>query len=72
MTGMLPASAEFDQQCSGAEELKVAAIIERWGITDVADLIEGSNLRDYAVNWLGNQPNREEVARRVSPLTYVR
>ena len=26
----------------------------------------------YTVQWLGNQPNRAEVAKAVSPLTYVR
>jgi dipeptidyl aminopeptidase/acylaminoacyl peptidase len=43
-----------------------------FGITDVADLLQGSNLRTYAVSWLGSAPGREELARRISPLTYVR
>jgi dipeptidyl aminopeptidase/acylaminoacyl peptidase len=29
-------------------------------------------MRTYAVSWLGSMPNRAEVAKRVSPLTYVR
>ncbi len=29
-------------------------------------------MKSYAVAWLGSRPDREEVARRVSPLTYVR
>jgi acetyl esterase/lipase len=71
-TGMLPASAGFDRQCPGPEELKVAAVVNWYGITDVADLLEGTNLRTYAVQWLGSRPDRVEAARRVSPLTYVR
>jgi dipeptidyl aminopeptidase/acylaminoacyl peptidase len=43
-----------------------------YGITDVADLLEGPNLRTYAVQWLGARPDRVEAARRVSPMTYVR
>jgi dipeptidyl aminopeptidase/acylaminoacyl peptidase len=50
----------------------VAAIINWYGIADVNDLIKGSNLKNYALMWLGSQSNAEEIAHRVSPLTYVR
>lgn len=49
-----------------------AAVVNWYGITDVADLLSGPNARFYAVEWLGAQPSREEIARRVSPLTWVR
>ncbi|MEO8078149.1 MAG: alpha/beta hydrolase [Acidobacteriota bacterium] len=71
-TGLVPASAGLDRQCPGQEELKVAAIVNWYGITDVADLLEGQNMKAYAVQWLGSAPNRVEIARLVSPLTYVR
>ena len=71
-TGMLPASAGLERQCPGQEELKVAAIVNWYGITDVVDLLEGENERSYAVAWLAGMTDREAVARRVSPLTYVR
>lgn len=71
-SGMLPASAGLDRQCPGNEELKVAAIVNWFGITDVVDLLDGPNTQSYAVAWLGSMTNREEVARRASPLTYVR
>jgi len=71
-TGMLPASAGLDRQCRGDEELKVAAIVNWYGITDVVDLLEGENEKSYAVAWLAGMTDREAVARRVSPLTYVR
>jgi dipeptidyl aminopeptidase/acylaminoacyl peptidase len=29
-------------------------------------------MKNYAVQWMGSMPNRVEIARRVSPLTYVR
>ena len=41
-------------------------------ITDVGDLLEGPNMKTYAVTWLGALENRKEIAARVSPLTYVR
>jgi acetyl esterase/lipase len=71
-TGLVPASAGLDRQCPGTETLKVAAVINWYGITDVVDLLDGPNMKTYAVQWLGSLPNRDEVARRVSPLTYVR
>jgi acetyl esterase/lipase len=75
MAGMTPDSAGLDRQCPSNSDValpKVAAIINWYGITDVADLLEGPNRKNYAVAWLGSVPNREEIARRVSPLTYVR
>lgn len=71
-TGMIPPSAGLDRQCPGPEELKVAAIVNWYGITDVADLLDGPNMKVYAVTWLGSRENRKDIAGRVSPLTYVR
>jgi acetyl esterase/lipase len=77
-TGMLPASAGLDRQCFNNDdiknpEVKVAAIINWYGITDVNDLLDDSpNVKTYAVQWLSSLPNRAEVAKRVSPLHYVR
>jgi acetyl esterase/lipase len=84
-TGMLPASAGLDRECAvggmtaaGWEdageqgEMKVAAIVNWFGITDVPAMLEGPESRGYAVQWFGSLPNREEIARRVSPLTYAK
>jgi acetyl esterase/lipase len=72
ITGMLPDGTGLDNNCYGDEKLKVAAIINWYGISDVNDLIEGKNLKNYAVMWMGSQLNAREIAKRVSPLTYVR
>jgi acetyl esterase/lipase len=71
-TGMIPESAGLDRECPGVPLPKVAAIVDWYGITDVNDLLDGPNRKSYAVTWLSSMPNREEIARRVSPLTYVR
>jgi acetyl esterase/lipase len=71
-TGMLPASAGLDRQCPGPDNLKVAAIVNWYGISDVNELLDGPNMRAYAVTWLGSATDRDQIARRVSPLTYVR
>jgi len=71
-TGMLPASAGLDRQCPGPDNLKVAAIVNWYGISDVNELLDGPNMRAYAVTWLGSAADRDQIAKRVSPLTYVR
>lgn len=81
-SGLLPVSAGFDNTCptddsvrwgSGEQaEVKVAAVVNWYGITDVADLLDGPNAKHYASEWLGSRSDRVELARRVSPLQYVR
>ena len=79
-SGMIPASAGLGRECvSGSftgpptlPSVDVAAVINWYGITDVADLVEGPNTKGYAVQWLGGLANQHEVATLVSPLSYVR
>jgi len=77
-TGMIPTSAGFDRICQEQGEPRIAAIVDFFGITDVADLLDGPNKKPfpetwpYTVQWLGNQANRDAVAKAASPLTYVR
>ena len=75
MTGMLDPSYGFDiptdWDYTGVEP-KVAAIVNWYGITDVKDLLSGANRQEYAVNWLSNLSDKETIAQKMSPLTYVR
>jgi acetyl esterase/lipase len=77
--GMIPASAGFTSVCAGGGFTssdnavpKVAAIINFYGITDLNDMLAGPNVRSYAVQWLGSSAGRSDVAKSVSPITYVR
>ena len=86
ITGMAPDSAGFDLACPGnrsrvwtsgennTEALRVAAIVNWYGITDVADMIgfQSGPSGPFTDAWLGNNPNRQELARQVSPLSHVR
>jgi len=76
MTGMVDEKAGFDDACAfsiGQAPVKVAAIVDFFGITDVAQQLQpGPDQRSWAIEWFAGVPNREELARRVSPLTYVR
>ena len=71
ISGMIPESAGLDRRCPGREPIKVAAIISWYGVFDYTTLVEDPT-RDYAVSWIGPQPNRMEIAKLVSPVTYVR
>ncbi|HUM07062.1 MAG TPA: alpha/beta hydrolase [Terriglobales bacterium] len=82
ITGMLTPAAGFDRECRGTENYwsgapgtngdpRVAAIVNWFGITDVLDELHGPNAKGYAVVWLGNQANADEIAKRVSPINYV-
>jgi acetyl esterase/lipase len=67
MVGMTPASADL------GPTVKIAGVIDFFGIADVADQLAGPNARDYAAQWIPErQPDRMELSRRMSPATYVR
>jgi acetyl esterase/lipase len=82
ITGMLPPNSLFDRQCptndsirwnSGIEpQVKVAAIVNWFGITDVEELLDGPNAKHYAIEWFGSMSNRDELAKELSPISYVR
>jgi acetyl esterase/lipase len=71
MTGMLPLGNPLDT-CATGMPFTIAAIINWYGITDVADLLGGPNRKGYAVRWVGTRPEKEDIAKNVSPLSYVR
>lgn len=83
-TGMLQPNAGFDRTCrvgennawtgpgGTADDPPVAAIVNFFGITDVLDMLHGPNSRGYAIEWIGYQPNADDLARAVSPINLVR
>ena len=73
MTGLLENNHLFDNNCTGVENIKVAAIIGKYGISDVWDWAYGSNIRSKsATNWLGDKKKDSVFARSVSPISYVK
>jgi len=71
MAALAPASAGFDGLCPGNEPLKVAAVINFFGVVGVDELIAPPHPRDFAVGWMGAAPDASARAVRFSPLTYV-
>ena len=53
--------------------MKVAAIVNWFGITDVADLLDGKNKMEFAIQWIGERRfSDKSLTDLVSPLTHVR
>jgi acetyl esterase/lipase len=65
MAGLLPPGSQFDKNCAAGTRYRVAVIINKYGITDVVDALKRTH-------WLDGVPNKTELAKNLSPLTYVR
>jgi acetyl esterase/lipase len=85
LTGMLSDDTPFDHACPGdrdagassvgprnTQPLRIAAIVDWYGISNVSELLTGVHRKAYAVAWLGAAPAREALAAQVSPETHVR
>ena len=72
MAGLLGNDHRFDGNCPGVENIKVAGIIDKYGITDVWDWGYGKNVTSKsATRWLGERANDRKFAASVSPISYV-
>ena len=82
MAAMLPPGNEYDRRCptgdayrwGGAAEppMKVAAVVNWFGVTDVAAMLSGPGARHFAIEWFGADAGREALARRLSPINNIR
>ncbi|HYI93912.1 MAG TPA: alpha/beta hydrolase [Bryobacteraceae bacterium] len=50
----------------------MAAIVNFWGLTDMEDAITGPNPNPQALKWFPAEEQRGNLARRLSPMVYVR
>jgi acetyl esterase/lipase len=69
MVGMATPAAQLGP--TSPTDYTIAAIVNGYGPSDVIDLL--AKKVSFAVQWLpANTPNRAEIAKQVSPVTYVR
>jgi acetyl esterase/lipase len=69
MVGMATSAAQAGPV--NPTDFKIAAIVNGYGPTDVTDLLKRGT--SWAVQWLpANTPDRDGIATRMSPMTYVR
>ena len=64
----------YDKNCPPGTTPKVAAVINWFGVTDVADVIAGPNKNATPLRWFGNMAEADAVAlaKQLSPMSYVR
>lgn len=73
MAGLLENDHRFDTNCPGIENVKVAAIINKYGVADVWDWGYGPiKTSKSATAWLGDRAKDQKFAASVSPITHVK
>ena len=73
MGGLLQNNHIFDNNCSGVENINVAAIIDKYGIADVNDWAYGPYIKSKsATNWLGSKKEDQNFIKSVSPISWVK
>jgi acetyl esterase/lipase len=75
MAGLLNPGDGFDDAAAWSlrnTPVKAAAIINYFGPTDLVALLQEPVPPTFLIEWLGPGANRMELARQISPLTYVR
>jgi acetyl esterase/lipase len=54
------------------KDFKIAAIVNGYGAVDVPTLLAKQGPSGFAAQWIPDGPNRAELAKQMSPMTYVR
>lgn len=72
MGGLLGNDSRFDTNCPGVKNIKVAAIIDKYGIVDVGDKRYGKFRNGSEKRWLGSRVGDEAFIESVSPIYYVK
>jgi acetyl esterase/lipase len=71
MAGLVGYNQLFDKECSKAKPVKVAAIIDKYGITDLTAIPAGKWRNKSALLWLDSNKDNMGFLESISPVTYV-
>ncbi len=71
MTGLLPDENDFEGVLALNKEYKVKAIINKYGITDIQDILSQHNRREFAVEWIKGSESDTVFLKSISPIYYV-
>jgi acetyl esterase/lipase len=72
MGGLLANDNRFDTNCPGVKNIKVAAIIDKYGIVDVGDKRYGKFRSGSEKKWLGENVNNQAFIESVSPIYNIK
>ncbi|MFY0603753.1 MAG: alpha/beta hydrolase [Flavobacteriaceae bacterium] len=67
MSGLLGNNKKMDINCFFNKKIKIAAIINKYGVTDLVPLKKWRSVK----KWLGNKINNQKFIESVSPIYYV-
>jgi acetyl esterase/lipase len=70
--GLLANDNRFDTNCFGEKNVKVAAIIDKYGIVDLGDQNYGKFRSGSEVKWLGEKVKDYEFIKSVSPIYQIK
>jgi acetyl esterase/lipase len=70
LAGYVQNNKQFDKDCNYEKPIKIAAVIDKFGITDVWEYIHSKSGNRNAI-WLGDKAGDIAFAKRLSPLQYV-
>ena len=79
MAGLVSSADGFDTRCPAAargvyaadREMPVRAIVNWYGPADIPDVLTGPNAISVTATWIGSEPGADDLARRVSPMSYL-
>ncbi len=69
--GLAGAHSEFDNNCEYTGDLRVAAIINNFGPTDLSKLLADPRVMKNSDRWFNGISNIEELAKKISPVNYI-
>lgn len=73
LAGVLGSKPLFDADCKAEQTFKIAAIIDKWGISDVYEWGYGAKSpgNNAVKRWLGARANDTDLAKVLSPINYI-
>lgn len=71
MIGLLRDQNNWESMMSPDKDYKVKLIINKYGITDIQEILSEQNRREFAIEWIKGYENDKEFLRSISPLYYI-
>jgi acetyl esterase/lipase len=71
MGGLLNGDTIFSENCPDACKIKIVAIIDKCGITDVSGVLKGEAERKWAHTWVASNIQNKKFISSISPISYI-
>lgn len=71
MAGLLGNNPLFDKNCPEKSSIKVAAIIDKYGVVDLTPFVSGEKQNKSGLLWLDGKASDLDFLKSISPISYV-